>query len=528
MQVVRQSRLVDTAGRPILYTVGTTPNRSGPPYETSGTGRRFRGFNDTGLNVNATLYGALATLRNRSHDAYRNNPYAKGGIETAIANEIGTGIRPRTQLPDPVLRRQVQEAFDRWVDESDADGLLSFYGQELLTDRTVKLSGEAFIRFRPRLPQDGLSVPLQLQILEPDFVPVWKNERAANGNVIRAGIEHDALGRRVAYLMYREHPGETQPFGFANPFDFVRVPAADVIHVFWPIRPGQLRGIPWLSSVLLRLHEIDQYEDAEMVRKKTAAMFALFVTRPDSIDPNAKTALGEQDDVDGDGRAILDVEPGSATILRPGESVAVSSPADVGLSFEPFLQHQLRAVARGMGLSFEQLTGDLRRVSYSSIRAGLLEFRRACETVQHALIVHQLCRRVWERWVRTAALAGAFSGSVSNDLRAFRQNERAMLAARWIPQGWKWVDPSKEVAAHVDGIRAGLESRPDAVAEIGEDFEVVDEQNAVANRHADELGLRYDSDGRYPKTGIAAPPAAPAIPPDTGDAADAAAEEAAA
>ena len=32
---------------------------------------------------------------------------------------------------------------------------------------------------------------------------------------------------------------------------------------------------------LLKLHELDQYEDAELVRKKTATMFAGFVTQLD-------------------------------------------------------------------------------------------------------------------------------------------------------------------------------------------------------------------------------------------------------
>ncbi len=509
MRVVRQSTLLDATGRPFQYAVNA------PPYETSGTGRRFRGIGDSGGNVNATITGSLPTIRNRCRAAERNNPYAGSGIQTLVSNGVGTGIRPRSQIKDPALRRDVQDAFDRWVDESDADGQQSFYGQQGVTFGSVVTGGESLVRFRDRRPEDGLSVPLQLQVLEGDFCPVTKNERAPNGDIIRAGIQFNRIGRRAFYHMHREHPGETNPFSPMNAMELVPVPASEVMHVYRPIRPGQLRGVPWLASVLLRLHDIDQYEDAEMVRKKTAAMFALFVTRGAS-DPLGKSPLGEDDEVDEDGRATIDVEPGSATVLYPGEDIKASEPVDVGQSFEPFLKHQLRAIARGMGLTYEQLTGDLRGVNYSSIRAGLLEFRRWCEMIVHAMLVHQLCRPVWERWVRTAALAGAFSGSRATDLRAFRKLEREMLAARWIPQGWKWVDPAKEIAAHIDGIRSGIESRPDAVAEVGEDFEVVDEQNAAANRNADRLGLRYDSDGRYPKNGGGAAPMA-ATPADAED-----------
>jgi capsid protein len=43
--------------------------------------------------------------------------------------------------------------------------------------------------------------------------------------------------------------------------------------------PGQIRGEPWLARALVKLNELDQYDDAELVRKKTAAMFAGFITR---------------------------------------------------------------------------------------------------------------------------------------------------------------------------------------------------------------------------------------------------------
>jgi capsid protein len=69
----------------------------------------------------------------------------------------------------------------------------------------------------------------------------------------------------------------------------VRVPANDVLHIYKPLRPGQIRGEPWLSNILLKLYELDQYDDAELVRKKTAAMFAGFITR---LDPEANI-LGE-------------------------------------------------------------------------------------------------------------------------------------------------------------------------------------------------------------------------------------------
>ena len=147
--------------------------------------------------------------------------------------------------------------------------------------------GEALVRLRYRRPEDALAVGLQLQVLEPEHLPVTLNTLAESGNVIRAGIEFDRLGRRVAYHLYRSHPedGLLAPMSGTGGMETVRVPADEIVHLFRPLRPGQIRGEPWLARALVKLNELDQYDDAELVRKKTAAMFAGFVTRDQPEDP---------------------------------------------------------------------------------------------------------------------------------------------------------------------------------------------------------------------------------------------------
>ena len=134
----------------------------------------------------------------------------------------------------------------------------------------------------------------------------------------------------------------------------VRVDASEIIHMFRPLRPGQIRGEPWLARALVKLHELDQYDDAELVRKKTAAMFAGFITRLSPED----SLLGEGS-ADASGVALSGLEPGTMQILEPGEDIKFSQPADVGGSYSEFLRMQFRAVAAAMGVTYEQLTGDL-------------------------------------------------------------------------------------------------------------------------------------------------------------------------
>ena len=99
---------------------------------------------------------------------------------------------------------------------------------------------------------------------------------------MRAGIEFDRLGRRAAYHLTRAHPGD--PAMRPRDHDLVRVPADRIAHLYRPLRPGQIRGEPWLARALVRLDELDQFDDAALVKAKVAAMFTGFVVSPDPED----------------------------------------------------------------------------------------------------------------------------------------------------------------------------------------------------------------------------------------------------
>ena len=96
------------------------------------------------------------------------------------------------------------------------------------------------------------------------------------GARVRAGIEFNALGQRTAYWVMRDRPGDPLTSVRREP---LRLPAADCLHLFKPLAAGQLRGITWLAPVLLRLHELDQFEDAALVKAKVAALFTGFNLR---------------------------------------------------------------------------------------------------------------------------------------------------------------------------------------------------------------------------------------------------------
>lgn len=371
--------------------------------------------------------------------------------------------------------------------------------------RALPDAGEALARFLPQPYNSNLLVPLQIQLLEGDHLDASYNGMAPNGNEIRMGIEWNKKGKRAAYWLFTEHPGELH-LGYHYSGDRVRVPASEVAHVFRPDRIGQARGCPWFTPSLTTLYELDQFEDATLVRKKVAALFSVFFTSSTDFNgtnppsPNPAMPFGQQQTNDSKGNPVVALEPGLSARLNPGEDIKVADPADVGDNYLDFMKTGLRKVAKGFGpLTYEQVTGDLEGVNLSSIRYGIEEIRRMLETVQQHVIIHQWCRPVSRYWLKYAVL----SGVAKIQARTYRRNFRKYWRITWQPDAWHYMDPVKDRLAEQMDVRNGVDSRKAIVGRRGRDNMRVDKEIAADNKRADKLKLIYDTDPRHTaKSGV--------------------------
>jgi lambda family phage portal protein len=489
---------------PVDVVLGGAPAR---PYEiVGGNGRRSRSWRVGSYGPKTAIKYGLEELRRKSRDQARKNPYAGAAVDKLVSNIIGTGITPRSlaarsyegltkaqakkrKAEDAAFRAQIQKLFLTWTDEADAVGALDFYGLQALAVRGMVEGGETFTRLRTRRAEDGLTVPLQLQLLEGDHCPHTKTEPDKR---VWQGISYDAIGKRTAYHLYREHPGDASA---ATSFpDLSEVPAADVCHLFRAMRPGQDRGEPWLARALRTLYDLDGYLDAELARKKNAALLVGFIKRKfeDADDGVGGGPLGT-DGADEGGAGTVDFEPATLQVLADGEDITFSDPPDVGPNFDMFVRQSLRGVAVAAGLLYEELSNDYSQLNDRTLRAALNSFRRAIEMWQHHLIVFQFCRPIWLRWVDLAILSGALT--IPSGMR--RQD---VYAVKWIPQAWPYIHPVQDVQGKTMEVQAGFSSRTQKVAEVGYDSEEVDAENAADNERADALKLSYTSDGRQKAT----------------------------
>jgi len=454
-------------------------------FDGAGHRRRLKSWTPTQNTTNTILTSAGTTLRARTRDMMRNNPHANAACESFVANLIGTGIKPSSLFNENNdMRETIMKLWMDWNEECDADGIADFYGMQTITGRALFEAGEVFIRYRDRRVSDGYLVPLQLQLLESDMCPYGLNKKADNGNWIMNGIELDFLGKRAAYWFYPIHPGD-MPIEEVSSMEPVRVPASEVLHVFKCTRPGQMRGVPLVTPAMIRLYHLDQYDDAELERKRIAAMFAAFVTSPAPedvlpIDAIDDTSLQENIGLSG-------LEPGTMQTLLPGEDIKFSEPADVGGTYEAYQYRQQLAVFGALGIPYSLCTSDLRRANYSSLRGSIVEYRRKLEQFQRNILVFQMCAPVWKRWLDTAVLAEALPIGESEYMLRQKDYQRA----RWIPQRNDWVDPLKDRQAEKLAVDSGFKSRSDVVEAEGFDPVLNDERIKADAEREEKLDLVF-------------------------------------
>lgn len=464
---------------------GRSDKRARNEFDGGRQRRRLRSWQPTQTTVNVILTSSGDLLRARCRDALRNNPHAVSASDSFVANLVGTGIKPSSLIEDqPDLRDTLQSLWLEWTDQCDADGLADFYGLQTIVARALFEAGECFIRFRPRRMEDGYLVPLQIQLLESEMCPYGKNEKASNGNFIMNGIELDFLGKRAAYYFHPVHPGDIPIETDLSSVQTVRVPAAEVLHIFKCTRPGQMRGVPLITPALVRLFLLEQYDDAELERKRIAAMFAGFVTTPNPDDPLEDDGPDDSDDTEAH---LSPLEPGTMQKLLPGEDIKFSDPADVGGGYEAYQYRQQLALFGALGIPYSLATSDLRRANYSSLRGSIVEYRRKLEQFQHNVIVFQMCAPIWKRWMDTAILAEALPIGAT----IYLADKTLYQKAKWIPQRNDWVDPLKDRQAEKLAVDAGFKSRSDVVEAEGFDPEENDKRIAADNARAEELGLDF-------------------------------------
>lgn len=474
---------------------------------------RLSSFGSTSnSSADSELSMSLTTLRTRSRKLIRDASYAKRARTIIINNVVGSGVTLQSQVSNTRgelharLNAEIEAKWREWckAPTCHTGGRLHFHDLQRMMLGQVFEAGEVFPRLH-RQAFGGSKIPLAIEVVEAERIAdefTNPNPATTTKAEVRMGVEVDTFGRPLAYWMRERHPGELR-MNIDASMRFERIPASEVLHLHVVDRWPQTRGEPWLHTVIRKLDDMDEYSSAELTAARLSA--CLFGTiESDGSDQNP---LGSSSEIDGSRQ--LNMEPGVIEALSPGEKLNLHAPNRPNQSLDPFLRYMLREVAAGLGVSYESLSRDYSQSNYSSSRLALLDDRDLWQTLQ-AWFARSFLQPLFEQWLQAAVLAGQISGL---SIEQYALAPERFNAPTWKFRGWSWVDPTKEVNAYKEAVKAGFTSvtRVIALTANGADIEDILTERKRELALFEEAGIEVDTTVPEPVEPVA--PAAPQTMP---------------
>ena len=465
------------------YALGFAEGHKRTYYNAAKAGRRTSKWGERASSANAVTSANGRKLRERARHQIRNSPHANKAKLMFVSSVVGEGIRPQVRTGNLELDIEAERLWHEWTKVCDADGRHDFYGLQRLIAGTIPGDGECLIRRRPRRTEDGMSVPLQLEVLEADYLDESRTDMVGRGRIVQ-GVEFNALGRRVAYWLFKYHPHDvSSPSNSMMGITSSRIRASEIAHVYYCDRPGQARGVPWLAPVMMLLEDLEAYVDAEVLRKRVeACMVGIYKGDLQHWAPAYDGETGDIESVqpirDADGVPMGDLQPGEIYHIDHEADLSIHQPSVV-TGIEEFLRVTQRSIATGLGMTYELLAGDLSKVNFSSIRAGNIEWRRLARQLAQGLIVRQVCEPVWRWWLSMAIASGALPEGVE-------------YRVDWIAPHHEEIDRVKDLQADVLGLSSGLYTMSETLKRRGKDFDQHVEELANERERLGADGVALD------------------------------------
>ena len=257
---------------------------------------------------------------------------------------------------------------------------------------------------------------------------------------------------------------------------------------FHPIAEGQIRGLPWVAPAMVRLWLLDQYDDAELDRKKVCGnVLRASLLGPVRTTSWARTARPRTPMAP----ALLGLQPGTMQLLLPGEDIKF------------FRSRRCRRQLRSLSISQPYSPAALPWVCPTPMSPAIFDrpiiraFGKA--SWSFAAVSNRSSTARWSsNYAGRSGTAGC--GMRCSRVRSTSKTSPTIRAptcqSNGSPPKWDWVDPFKDRKAEIEAIEAGLKSRSDVIESEGYDAEEVDRRIAADKAREQELGLSFDAQAK--------------------------------
>lgn len=410
--------------------------------------------NTIGQEVNASDW---AIILSDSRKLYSNLGPAKGAIDDKATYAVGRAWAAKSGAKDRAWAKEAEAwVNEMWYPMADArGGMYDFKTDLFLSSVCTDRDGEIYILLTES--PDGWP---QIQLLPAhmigvrDYLATKVESGPYAGLTIRQGIIFNDVGRAVAFHVLGETPDQDQYYS-----------ARDLIQVYDPSWPDQIRGFPCFMHAILDLKDLRTVQGYERIAAQLMSSIGLVETNelgaPDPADPanlltKQKNLFGPDDGIptvvsqDSTGVTTRFFRAGSGSKLeqlksdRPGDAVS------------NFMDRLIRNACVGAGWPFE-LTWDSSKLGGANVR---LLIARAMRTVEDR---QDLLRPVARRVVGYAVAKAIKQGMLSQNDEWYKWD--FTLPARMT------ADYGRDAKADLADYQAGITTLSDIVEEEGGDLD---------------------------------------------------------
>lgn len=174
---------------------------------------------------------------------------------------------------DDAWNEAARQWLEEWQQFPDLLSLQNWATLQSMVARSWFVDGEVFL-----LKTRGNAPPYfpRVQVIESHRVGTPPDMAAIEGRSIVDGVQIDTHGRPTHYHVQTGFDSER----------YEAIPAANMVHVFEPVRPGMYRGLTHLYAVMNTLHDLDDLAKLEMQAAKDAAKTTEVIKTPSGEAPD--------------------------------------------------------------------------------------------------------------------------------------------------------------------------------------------------------------------------------------------------
>jgi capsid protein len=386
----------------------------------------------------------------QSRDLVHNSPFINGLIERMVVYVCGSGIWPFAATADPEYNKKRNASWRRFARQPDIRSDFDWPALLAQIYRTELVEGDCGIVLTSYRGEPKLCIYEGKQLKSYTYTQNWGPTDEFDG------IKIDKLGRPLSYRIEADD----------GSMDYTYVDAANFVHVYNPLRPGQLRGMPLLASAIFTARDIQEIINFEKLAVKWAS----------SMKDVIKTATGEvtdesvysngyvAQDTETKERYYKDVAGPHTLVLKTGDEwqeTASNRPSPAWAGFMDFLAQTVclsAGIPPSVLLQMKVGGADTRRDLATAKRKFDIEQRRiACKA-----------QKIWEYQGQAAIANGEIPPPPDG-----------VDSCTWRFPAAITVDAGRDRAADLKDVEAGLITLEEYHAEGGMDAVEIEAQNVM-------------------------------------------------